>query len=115
MATQERIVVEGNQVKVFRHAKQLGEGPEKRQSTQNYPISKKQMEKFIEIVKISGFMTWPKNPDVPHKSHADEYIEITLDGKTVRHNKWEKGHEESFRILYTHFNTWFTDVRSVRF
>ena len=115
MATQERIEVEGDQVTLFRHAKELGEGSEKRKSTRSYPVSKPQLQKLIEIVKSSGFMTWPKNPEVADKTHADEYIEITLDGKTVRHTKWERGYQEQFRILYTHFNSWFTRVRSIQF
>lgn len=112
--TVEKIVVTPGLVTVTRDAKHIGEGPEMKHTVRTYRPTSEQMEKLIQIIESSGFLTWPPSAKIPHKSQADEYIQITLNGKTARHTKWEKAHQESFRILWVRFNDWFTDLRSVR-
>ena len=115
MGTVEKIVVTPGLITVTRNAKQVGEAGGKEKSVKTYRPDEEQMKKLLEIIFSSGFMEWPASAEMPHQSHADEYISITMNEKTVRHTKWEEANQEAFRILFTNFNDWYTDVRAVRF
>lgn len=115
MGTVEKIVVTPGLIIVTRSAKHIGEGSDKKQTSKTYHPNDEQMDGLIKIVESSGFMSWPASAEIPHQSRADEYFQITLNGKTVRHTKWEQANQEAFRILWTHFNDWFRDIRAVRF
>lgn len=114
-ATQETLTVAKDTVTVSRNAEIVGEEGVKTKSDRVYKISEAQLKQLYDIVISSGFFTWPKNPEGPHQSTVEEFFDITADGKTVTHGRWEQGNQEAFRAFYDRYNSWFNSIRTVRF
>ncbi|MFO1462592.1 MAG: hypothetical protein U1F66_02370 [bacterium] len=114
-ATKETFEVTKGSVTVRRDAEIVGEEGVKTKYDKVYKISDEQLDQLYQVVVSSGFMTWPKNPEGPHQSTVSEVFEISADGKTVSHGRWEQGNQEAFRALYERWNSWFNSVRTVRF
>jgi len=114
-ATEEKITVQGKLVTLDRSAKVVGESGDKKPFQKTYDVTPEQLDALYQIVQQSGVMTWPNSAEGGHQSEVQESIEVSADGKTVKHGRWEAGNQEKFRVLYEQFNTWYTDIRSVRF
>lgn len=114
-ATQETLTVIKGSVTVSRDAEIVGEEGAKTKNERVYKISDEQLKQLYEVVSSSGFMTWPKNPEGPHQSTVEEFFDITADGKTVTHGRWEQGNQEAFRAFYDRYNSWFNSIRTARF
>jgi hypothetical protein len=114
-ATVEKVIVKDGLITQHREAVLVGEDGEKKNFDKTFKITPEQLEDFYQIVQASGFMTWPKAAEAPHQSQVIEEIEITADGKTVKHNRWEQGQEEKFRSLYQQYDRWLIHVQSATF
>lgn len=114
-ASQQNAEVVRGTVTISENAEKVGEEGVKTKSSRTYKISDEQLKQLYDIVTSSGFFTWPKNPDGPHQSTVEEFFDITADGKTVSHGRWEQGNQESFRSLYDRYNSWFNSIRTARF
>ena len=113
-ATKEQVEVSAGQVTVTRRAKPIGT-TEMADASRTYKIDTAQLDALWAIVVESGFLKWPKNAEGPHQSQVEESFEITADGKSVSHGRWEEGIQENFRILFERYNSWFNGIRTVRF
>ena len=113
-ATKEQVEVSPGKVTVTRRAKPIGSSSMTDES-RSYNISSEQLAALWAIVVESGFLKWPKNPEGPHQSQVAETFEITADGKTLSHDRWEEGNQEAFRALFEKYNAWFNGIRTVRF
>ncbi|MCC6272792.1 MAG: hypothetical protein IT572_04950 [Deltaproteobacteria bacterium] len=114
-ATQETLTVHKDTVTVSRNAEIVGEEGVKTKSDRVYKITGEQLKQLYDIVVSSSFFTWPKNPEGPHQSTVEEFFDITANGKTVTHGRWEQGNQEAFRALYDRYNSWFNSIRTARF
>lgn len=113
-ATKEQVEVVAGKVTVTRRAKPIGSGAMADEG-RSYNIDPAQLDALWAIVQESGFLKWAKNSEGPHASQVEESFEITADGKTVQHGRWEQGNQEAFRVLFERYNSWFNGIRTVRF
>lgn len=113
-ATKEQIEVVAGKVTVTRRAKPIGSSA-MTDASRSYNIDSAQLAALWTIIQESGFLKWPKNADGPHQSQVEESFDITADGKTISHGRWEDGNQEAFRVLYEKYNSWFNGIRTVRF
>ena len=114
-ATTETVVVVKGSITVNRSAEVVGEGGGKTPYTRTYQISDAQLDELYQAILSSGFLTWPKSADGSHQSTVEEFFDITADGKTVTHGRWEQANQETFRAFYDRYNSWFNSVRTARF
>ncbi|MCE9626164.1 MAG: hypothetical protein K8R69_12065 [Deltaproteobacteria bacterium] len=114
-ATTETVEIAKDTITVNRSAEVVGEGGGKTPYTRTYKISEAQLAELYQVVVSSGFLTWPKSADGSHQSTVDEFFDITADGKTVTHGRWEAANQEAFRSFYDRYNSWFNSVRTARF
>ena len=113
-ATKEQVEVSGGKVTVTRRAKPIGSSSMADES-RSYPVDGAQLAALWAIVQESGFLKWPKNAEGPHQSQVEESFEISANGKTVSHGRWEEGNQEAFRVLFERYNSWFNGIRTLRF
>lgn len=113
-ATKEQVEVTSGKVTVTRHAKPIGAGA-MADATRSYNIDAAQLDALWAILQESGFLKWSKNADGPHQSQVEESFELTANGKTITHSRWEDGNQEAFRVLFERYNSWFNGIRTVRF
>jgi hypothetical protein len=113
-ATKEQVEVSAGNVTVTRRAKPIGAAA-MTDASRSYKIDQAQLDALWAIIQESGFLQWPKNPEGPHASQVEESFDITANGKTVSHGRWEQGLREKFRILFEKYNSWFNGIRTVRF
>ncbi|HCU23794.1 MAG TPA: hypothetical protein DF383_02160 [Deltaproteobacteria bacterium] len=104
-ATQERVEVLRGNVSVSGNV----------QDNRSYRIDEAQLEALYQIVLSSGFMTWKKAPEVSHQSGVEEVFEVTANGSTVSHGRWEDGNQDAFREFFAKYNAWLNGIRTVRF
>ncbi len=112
--TKEQMEVSQGKVTVNRSAVQIGSS-ELSQTSRDYKVTPEQLDRLYQIVLDSGFATWPATAEGSHGSQTEESFQITSDGKTVTHQRWEVGNEEKFRTLFKNFNDWFNSIRTAWF
>ena len=114
-ASQETVEVVKGTVTVSRNVELVGEDGVKTKDQRSYKISDEQLQKLYDEVLSSGFFSWPKSAQAVHTSTVEEFFDITADGKTITHGRWEQGNQEAFRSFYDRYNAWFNGIRTVRF
>jgi len=113
--TKQTIEVVKGTVTVRLNAEKVGEEGVQTKDDKVYKISDDQLNQLYQVVTSSGFMTWPKNSEGPHQSTVEESFDITANGKTVTHGRWEQGSQDTFRNFYESWNSWFNGIRTARF